>query len=217
MDIVSATLQAEAQVKPAALGFAFAAGVFTCIGPCSAPRLIAIISLGSRRSWKDSAVTVLAYLLGLCAMYATWGFAASMLCRAVAFSTWTYAGLGVGLTVAGLLGLMRPDRCRPKTATAPPRQLGGIFLLGASMALTVSPCCAPIILGAATLASQSSVLWACAVLVVFALGHALPVVAAAAGGATVSGVLSNETARRAIQRITASLSFALGAYYAVLA
>lgn len=217
MDIVSATLQAEAQVKPASLGFAFAAGVFTCIGPCTAPRVIAIVSLASRRSWKDSAVTALAYLFGLCAMYATWGFAASMLWRAVAFSTWTYAALGVGLTGAGLLGLMRPDRCRPKIAEAPPRQLSGIFLLGASMALTGSPCCTPIILGAANLASQSSMLWASAVLVVFALGHALPVLAAAVGGATVSGVLSNETARRAVRRITASLSLALGAYYAVLA
>lgn len=218
MDVVSATLQAEAQREPVALSLAFAAGVLTSVGPCVAPRLIAVLSLGARRSRTASMLAATAFVFGLCAAYAAWGVATGWVWRAVGFSTLTYALLAVALSVAGARRLLYSEEChRHGPAEIPAPQLGAAFLLGVSMALTLSPCCTPIIVGTATYVSQSGALWTSAVLVAFALGHAMPVIVAAAGGAGIARALSSDTARYAVRTIGGSLFLALGAYYAVLA
>ncbi len=89
------------------------------------------------------------------------------------------------------LGARRRDigakRRRGVPAHGTTRGLSGAFLLGASSALVVSPCCAPVIAGIAGLTIAGTRAGDGIVLVAaFSLGHALPLFAAAAVGRTCS-------------------------------
>lgn len=217
IDIISATFHAEAQAQPSAIAFGFAAGAVTSFGPCVAPRLIAVASLTAKRSFFESSAIGVTYIAGLCTAYAAWAVAASLLWKAFAFSMVTYLLLAAGLFGAGVWTLLRPGSCTQHAHNLPRRHLAAVFLLGASMALTLSPCCTPLILGAATYGATTGMVWAVFVLVAFALGHAVPIVATMLCGNTFARVLVTVNARDAARTVSASLLMGIGAYYAVLA
>lgn len=219
-DPVSQGLAAAAARSAYAAPLAFLAGAVTSVGPCVAPRFIAIAGMTAGapriRVWS----LVAAFVAGLTATYAAFGAVSSLLARATAFSTYTYVLVAVALALSGVITLWRDgDRCDHRHEDPERRYTrGGAFLLGASFALVVSPCCTPLVAGILTYTSQAGTpLYGSALLACFALGHALPVLGVASGMSSVSSALGRFSVRQASSVVSATLMLGLAAYYAILA
>ncbi len=222
MDAVSAGLQAVTVHSPLAYPLVFAAGVVTSIGPCAAPRYVALAALVnvSRRPGR----VVAAFVIGLVGAYVALGAAAGALGVLWSASRFVYVALAVLLGIAGCAMLLRGDASAHVHAHTPDDEgcgragLGGTFLLGASSAFVVSPCCTPIVAGIAGLTIAGGHTGAgMALLATFACGHALPIVAAGALGARVARSVRQLAASHAPAIVTGTLMLALAAYYGTLA
>lgn len=227
IDAVSAGLHAVATRSPVAFPLVFAAGAATSVGPCAAPRYVALAALvnASRRPWR----IVAAFAAGLVGAYVVLGAAAGALGALWSASRLVYAALAIALSVAGIATLLRggggshvheasaADDAGTGT-NAGRASLGGTFLLGASSAFVVSPCCTPIVAGIAGLTTASGHTGTgVALLATFACGHALPVVSAGALGTRVARALRHLAASHAPAVVSGTLMLALAAYYGVLA
>jgi cytochrome c biogenesis protein CcdA len=197
-----------------ALGAALGAGVVTSIGPCAAPRAIAVAALAQRssRPWLTAAI----FVVGTIAGYVAIGFGSGLLASARRWSGAIDTLLAVALATAGIATLLRDpsDRCTHRTS--PPG--GRVACLGAASALVVSPCCTPIlaaIAGSAALVARPAD--TALLLAAFAAGHVLPLGALAALGLQTTrwGPLRN--ARYADAVISGSLMVALACFYGILA
>jgi cytochrome c-type biogenesis protein len=222
IDAVSAGLHAVATRSPLAYPLVFAAGVVTSIGPCAAPRYVALAALvsASRRPGRVLA----AFVTGIVGTYVVLGVAAGALGLLWSASAFVYAALAVVLAGAGIVTLLRGDRAsHAHDDDAPFHQgaragLGGTFLLGASSAFVVSPCCTPIVAGIAGVTSASGHIGAgVALLATFACGHVVPLVSAGALGSRVAHLLRHVAASNAPAVVAGTLLLALAAYYGVLA
>jgi thiol:disulfide interchange protein DsbD len=221
IDAVSAGLHAVATRSPFAYPLVFAAGTVTSIGPCAAPRYVALAALVSA-SCRPGRV-IAAFVAGIAGAYVVLGIAAGALVALWSASAFVYAALAVVLAGAGIATLVRGDAA-PHVHDAPVRHpgagagLGGTFLLGASSAFVVSPCCTPIVAGIAGLTTASGHTGTgVALLAAFACGHALPLVSAGALGTRVARVLRHAAASHAPAVVAGTLMLALAAYYGVLA
>jgi thiol:disulfide interchange protein DsbD len=222
IDAVSAGLHAVATHSPAAYPLVFAAGAVTSIGPCAAPRYVALAALmnTSRRPWRIAA----SFAAGLVGAYVALGAAAGALGMLWSLSRFVYIALAVGLAVAGIVTLLRGggrahthagSRADHAGARA---SLGGTFLLGASSAFVVSPCCTPVVAGIAGLTTAGGHTGTgMALLASFACGHALPITAAGALGTRVARCMRHLAASHAPAVVTGTLMLALAAYYGTLA
>jgi len=222
IDAVSAGLHAVATRSPLAYPLVFAAGAVTSIGPCAAPRYVALAALvnASRRPSR----IVAAFVAGLVGAYVVLGVAAGALGALWSASRVVYAALAVVLAVAGVATLLRGDGASHEHESAHTHaagaraSLGGTFLLGASSAFVVSPCCTPIVAGIAGLTTASGHTGVgVALMAAFACGHALPVVSAGALGTRVSRGLRRVALTHASAIVSGTLMLALAAYYGVLA
>jgi cytochrome c biogenesis protein CcdA len=217
IDPLGQVLQAVALRSPLACPLAFAAGLATSVGPCVAPRYVAVAALANaaRRPWR----VVAGFVAGLVGAYVALGLAAGALGRLWSTSSAIYLGLAAALAAGGLVTLLRDSHAHaPAQARRVPVSLGGTLLLGASSALVVSPCCTPALAGIAGLTTLSGRTGeGLALLVAFALGHALPLLGAAALGARAAALLERVSASGAPAVVAASLMLALAAYYGVLA
>jgi cytochrome c biogenesis protein CcdA len=222
IDAVNAALHAVSTRSPLAYPLVFAAGAVTSIGPCAAPRYVALAAVvnASRRPWRANA----AFVAGLAGAYVVLGAAAGALGALWSASRFVYVAMALGLAVAGIATLVRgagaPRAHAHEDAAAcgGRASAGGTFLLGASSALVVSPCCTPIVAGIAGLTTAGGHAGAgSALLAAFACGHALPVVSAGALGARVAGALRHLAASHAPAVVAGTLMLALAAYYGVLA
>jgi thiol:disulfide interchange protein DsbD len=223
IDAVSAGLHAVATRSPLAYPLVFAAGAVTSIGPCAAPRYIALAALvnASRRPAR----IVPAFVAGLIGAYIALGVAAGALGALWSASRLVYAALAVLLAVAGIATLLRGGRDRshvhgnvPAAHAGARTSLGGTFLLGASSAFVVSPCCTPIVAGIAGLTTASGHAGVgVALLTAFACGHALPIVSAGAIGTRIASAFQPLAASHASAVVGGTLMLALAAYYGVLA
>lgn len=151
----------------------FLAGVTASAGPCLAPRFVAAAGCAALDP-KHAGRIVAAYLAGLIFGYAGLGYAIGLLANLVQLSPWTHALLAASFTLAAIAGLMRADaaQCAPHAQHG--TSLGAIFLIGASSAFVLSPCCTPFVsaigaYGAATGTPTSTAL----LLSIYALGHGL--------------------------------------------
>ena len=221
IDAVSAGLHAVATRSPLAYPLVFAAGAVTSIGPCAAPRYVALAALvnASRRPLH----IIAAFVAGLVGAYVVLGAAAGALGALWSASRLIYAALAVVLAVTGIATLLRGgaphahDGAQAHHADAR-ASLGGTFLLGASSAFVVSPCCTPVVAGIAGLTTASGHTGAgVALMSAFACGHALPLVTAGALGSRVARGLRLLAASHASAVIAGALMLALAAYYGVLA
>lgn len=219
IDALGAGLDAVALRSPLAYPLVFAAGAVTSVGPCAAPRYVAVAALvnASRRPWR----IVGAFVAGLVGAYVVLGAVAGALGTVWAASGFVYAALAITLGIAGLWTLARGgavDAHDCARGTSARTSLGGTFLLGAASAFVVSPCCTPFAAGIAglTIAGGHAV-DGVALLAVFACGHALPVVAAGLVGSRIGGVLRHVAASQAPPVVAGSLLLALAAYYGTLA
>ncbi|GAC1416181.1 MAG: hypothetical protein NVSMB5_06190 [Candidatus Velthaea sp.] len=218
IDPVNASLAALTSNSPLGVLFVFVGGIVSSIGPCVAPRYIAIAAIanGPRRT-RD----MVAFIAGLIAAYVTFGYVAGML-----GALWSYSGLIDLLLAAGLFvgGIATIVRAHPRTHACLPRHArlssvgGGPFLLGAASALVVSPCCTPVV--ASVVATSTAIgrpLEGAILLAAFGLGHALPLVFAGFVSSRAAGLLAGLKTSQASGIISGSLMIALGSYYGLLA
>ena len=197
----------------------FLAGAVSSVGPCVAPRFIAVAGLSSGKTRRQTIWLVLAFVGGLTITYAAFGAIGSLLGSAVQFSTVTYIAVAVALAIGGLFTLWRDEEtCIHEHGRLRGDTAGGAMLLGSSFALVVSPCCTPLMLGIlAYTTSSGSAAYGSAMLACFALGHALPIIGVAFGSSAITTALQRYGVRQAASVVSATLMLALSAYYAVLA
>lgn len=195
------------------------AGAVTSVGPCVAPRFIAVAGLAAGKSRRQALVLVLGFVAGLVAAYAAFGAVSSLLVRATQLSTWVYIIVAAALATGGVVTLWRgQNRCAHMHSRARENGAGGALLLGASFAFVVSPCCTPLVLAIVAYTSAAgnpaygSVMLGC-----FALGHALPILGVGLGMNGVTSALQRYGVRQAAGVVSATLMLGLAAYYAVLA
>jgi cytochrome c-type biogenesis protein len=224
IDPVATAAAAVAAHSPGALAAVFCAGAVTSIGPCIAPRYVAVAALtnGSRRA----AHATLAFIAGLIGGYLTLGFGVGELGSLWSMSSTVYTLLALALGAGGIAGLIRAvphevhtcTTCEPAEVGVADRSLGAIFLLGAASVLVISPCCTPIV---ATIVATSTAigqpLLGMLLLGAFACGHALPLLFAGSMSSGVRRIVGHARLGQAPAIVGAVLMLALGIYYGMLA
>ncbi|MBV9407553.1 MAG: hypothetical protein JO164_01935 [Candidatus Eremiobacteraeota bacterium] len=214
-DAIGDALRAAAAGSPSAYPLAFAAGLATSIGPCVAPRYVAVAALA--QASRNPARVVVAFVAGTALTYVALASLAAAIGTLWSASHLLYAGFAVLLAVAGAVSLVRADGKRVCARHA--HGAGGApFLLGASSALVVSPCCTPVVAALAGLTALSGHAAAAAMLsVAFAFGHGLPLIAAGMLGGKLAPLFARAAAAQAPAIVSGALLLALAAYYGVLA
>jgi cytochrome c-type biogenesis protein len=200
---------------------AFAAGVLSSIGPCIAPRLLALAAVvtNARRPLRLTA----AFVTGLVAAYASFGLVGSLLGEVRALQTAIYALVACAAFVGGVRQLVvvgahaHEHACDAHAPHGTTPSLGGAALLGASFAFVVSPCCTPLVVALVAYAGNvGSPSAAAALLAAFALGHALPLFAVAFGGARIGRIVGRVANAQAVAVVSGALLIGLGAYYGLM-
>ncbi len=213
IDPVAATLGALAHADPAGLPLAFAAGAVTSIGPCVAPRYVAVAALvgGTQRRGRSVALFVAGLLVGYTALGFGIGLVESLLAHAAA----VYFALSAGLLAFGCAQLLAPPHAAQHRH---PLRTSGVFTLGASSALIVSPCCTPVVAAVAALgASGGRPMTSALFLLAFALGHALPLLGLGATGSFVVTRFAGGAGGSIAATVSGTLLIGLGVYYGLLA
>jgi cytochrome c biogenesis protein CcdA len=218
IDLLGEALTAVARRSAIAYPLVFAAGVSTSVGPCVAPRYVAVTALASA-SRRPTAIAG-AFLGGVVGAYVVLGLALSAIGTLWSSSRFVYAALATALAVGGIATLVRDERRCEHPAVAKDHHAsgGGAFLLGASSAFVVSPCCTPIvaaIAGFTTLGGRT--VEGVALLAAFACGHAAPLLALGAFGRGLAGLVRHATLGAAPRVVGATLMLALAVYYGALA
>jgi cytochrome c biogenesis protein CcdA len=194
---------------------AASAGAVSSFGPCVAPRLIAVGALSAQSSGLQRWTRIGAFVAGLCAVYVAMGVAAGALGRLMDLSPMLYAAVAAAAAISGILVIVKAQAKHVCARDTPALPHGLGFFGGAACATITSPCCGGVaalsVAGAGAAGSSSALL-----LGAFALGHALPLFAFAAG----SGRVRQWCLRggsQPLEIVSGALMIALGAYYAVLA
>ena len=190
---------------------AFAAGVITAVTPCILPVLPIVLAGGSsgtkRRPYAIAAGLVTTFTAFLLAGAWLWGL--------IGISEKHQLKIGAGLLLVLALILIvprlgelveRPFRFLTRRRAG---DLGGGFLLGASLGLVFVPCGGPV-LAALTANAATNVVggWAVAVAVSYAIGAALPMLAIARGSRRLT---SNLRAHARTIQIAGGVLMAFGA------
>ncbi len=200
------------------MALAFAAGVAGSIGPCVAPRYLALAGLAGGAAASARVRAAGSFIAGVLSGSVAIVAAGSLLIGAFNRSAQLYALLSVAFAAYGIWSLLHRDArpCHePRERAA---SLGGTFLVGATSALLPSPCCSPVLLGLAALSAGSSdILHVVALAAAFSFGHVLPLAAASLTLAPLLATCTGNRARGAVRTVGAGLCVALGALYAILA
>lgn len=192
------------------------AGLATSVGPCIAPRYVALASVlnGPRR-----AVGAVSFIAGLVTVYTALGFGVGLFGSVLRHAAALDAVLAVALVVGGVVTLVRGPQCHHDSHEndRPFPRSSGIFCLGAASALVISPCCTPVVAAVATFPSLDPSPWTRATLLAaFAVGHAAPLVLLGFAGTIAGRTLQRLNASPAPVVISGTLMLALGAYYGAL-
>lgn len=209
--IADAAVGAVAGGSPWAPIVAVACGIATAVGPCAAPRIVALSALTARGARRGKVVCAATFVVGLCICYATAGYLAASGGRPPLASPLAYDLTAFGLCVAGAYALL-VDRCAAKASSS------ASFAVGALCASAASPCCtaliAPIAVAAAATGrpAQAALLMAC-----YSLGHVMPAAAAAAWARLQKTSTVPSVYLAALRTVAAAVTLATGLYCAVLA
>jgi cytochrome c-type biogenesis protein len=216
IDVVASGLQAVAVRSPLAYPLVFAAGALTGVGPCAAPRCVAVAALANAA--KRPRCAIAAFVIGLVGANVALGLAGGALGNLLAASGMLYVALALVLGVTGMLVLWRGDATHRHDVRVRGGSLGGAFLLGVSGAFVVAPCCTPVLASIAGLTTGGGPsVGAALLLAAFGLGHASPVVGAGALGTRVARLLRRASASHAPAIVSGGLMLALAGYYGALA
>ena len=218
IDPVALSIDAIARADAGRLPLVALAGAVTSLGPCVAPRYVAIAALlGDRRR----ALTIAAFVAGMVTAYTALGFGAGLLAQVSGHASALYVVLAVALAAGGIITLCRGSSCdhphHTIHASAEPHRLSGVFTLGAASALVISPCCTPICLAAVVgMSVDANPTTRAELLAAFALGHAAPLFAVGTLGSLCARTLHTWNASAAPAVVSGALMIALGAYYGLL-
>jgi len=195
---------------------AFGAGLAASIGPCVAPRYLALAALVTDADGRTRWARVAAFVSGLLLCYVALATAASLIGELVALSQAVYIGLAASFLVFGLRSIVVRAHHLPNTRhhCSP----GAAALTGGALGLVVSPCCTPTVAALAGVASLSgSPLASMALALAFAAGHVAPLALAGLGLRWIPRVTLNASLQRASSAISGGLSIAVACYYGLLA
>lgn len=196
---------------------AFAAGLFTAAGPCVAPRFAAVAGLTSGKSTGEAMKLGVTFCAGLLLGYASFAAAAWVFQSALQYSHLLYSAIACAFAAAALRPFVL-RKCSHENPAQPAVSAGSALLLGVSLALVVSPCCAPAILAlTAYAAADGNAAHAALLLACYATGHALPLLAFAGAAQKCASVFAALATARATGLVTSGVLLALAGYYAVLA
>lgn len=218
LDPTTAGLRALEAQSPAAIALVFAAGCLSSIGPCTAPRMIALSALTLDVTARAAQRRTVSFIVGLACAYACFGVFAALVARLALISSYIYLVVAIALAAGGIRTLYsaHPSSCR-HAKNASSNALGSSFFLGASFAFVLSPCCTPLVMGILTFVSATGdVLYAAALLAVFAIGHAAPLIAASTGVRALQPLFSRFAFQSGMSLISAALMLALAGYYLCL-
>jgi thiol:disulfide interchange protein DsbD len=216
IDPIAISVDAVAHGNIARLPLVVLAGAITSVGPCVAPRYIALAGVlsGPRR-----AATIGLFVAGMLLSYAALGFGAGVLQLLAGYAAAIYLALAIVLGGAGIATLIREPRCEHACGehAGHARRASAVFTLGAASALVVSPCCTPVVAAVIGLSAfDASPLSRALLLGAFALGHAAPLFFLGAGGSLITARLRRWSAGPAPAVISGTLMLALGLYYGLL-
>jgi cytochrome c biogenesis protein CcdA len=212
-DIAGEALRLLSARSPLAIPALFGAGAVTSIGPCVAPRYVALTALAQRsgRPWQTAAI----FALGVVGAYVALGTASGLLSAVRGWSSAIDVALAGALAAGGCMTLLRDDAGGHMHHARATASAGGTCLVGACSALVASPCCTPLVAAIGMLSMFDGRPLETALLVAaFAGGHALPLVAAVVLGRCPTARIGSGAASRAI---AGTLMIALGTFYGLLA
>jgi cytochrome c biogenesis protein CcdA/thiol-disulfide isomerase/thioredoxin len=196
------------------LGIAFVAGVITALSPCVLPVLPIVLAGGATGSGRRP----FAIIAGLVASFTTFTLAATALLDALGLPQDLLRNIAIALLFVLAATLLVPRIGlvleRPFAFLSRRRggDLGGGFLLGASLGLVFVPCAGPVLATITVLAAQRKIGFDAVVLTLFyALGAGLVLLAIAIGGQRVAKRLRarGETLRRVAGVVLAASAVAI--------
>ncbi len=193
------------------IGIAFAAGVITAISPCVFPVVPIIFaggaSGGRRRPYAIIAGLVTTFVLSL--LFVTW------LLRQLNLPEDILRDVAIGLLFLVAATLIVPQLgdllAKPlyRLTSRPAGDLGGGFLLGASLGLVFVPCGGPVLAYITTQTASLDLSWKrVALAIAYALGAAVPLLAFAIFGRRAAGPMRRLGTRRARAALGAMMAIA---------
>lgn len=200
----------------APIATAFLAGLATSIGPCVAPRYLALAALVANMSGRRRWLRVACFMAGLLLCYAMVAVTMSSVGAIVTLSRFFYLALAVCFLAHGLQALIVPQSCkRARSGSAPS---GSALIAGGALGLVFSPCCTPVVGLMATVAAASGSLFMALVAVfAFGLGHVAPLATVGAGLEVGERFAFRREFHGAMDTIGGGLSLAVACYYGILA
>jgi cytochrome c biogenesis protein CcdA len=211
-----------------ALGAVFVGGLLTASNPCvlaMVPLMMSYVA-GDRsqgHSLARSFLLSLTFVTGLAVTFTALGMIAALAGRMYGevSGTWNWivavVSLLMGLHLMGVLTVPIPSlggRLAPKV-----RGLLGAFLLGLLFGVVSAPCAAPILIVLLTYlaGSGSSVAWGAMLLLTYALGHSVLILAAGTSIGAARALLENKNATHLLGRLRQVAGAAIvlvGVYFA---
>jgi cytochrome c-type biogenesis protein len=200
----------------ALLATAFLAGLATSVGPCVAPRYLALAALAANTSGRRRWLRVACFMVGLLLCYTMVAVTASLVGAVIALSRFIYIGLAMYFLAHGLRAIMLPQSCKgPRSAGS--RSVSAL-IAGGALGLVFSPCCTPVIGLMGTVAvSSGSIFTTLLAVLAFALGHLAPLATVGIGLDVGECFAFRRALQGAMDTIGGGLSLALVCYYGILA
>lgn len=194
---------------------AFAAGLTTSVGPCVAPRYLALTAIVSNSSGSGRWTRIALFVAGLLTCYALLATTASLIGAVASFSRIIYFTLAAGFMIFGARALV-VHKTGGHTHVRPSD--GAAVLSGGVLGLVLSPCCTPVIAMIASVGISSGT-FATSLLsaLAFFVGHVAPLATIGLGVGTARRLVPGRALNAAAATVSAGLSLALAAYYGLLA
>lgn len=217
MDLYAQSVGAISGRSVYAPALVFAMGVASSVGPCVAPRFLALAACVTGN--KNVTRTVTSFIGGLVAAYILFGLTISLISNLQLLASSIYVIVAAALVLGGIYTLWHArsnDLCdHPAGPTVLTWWRTALF--GASFAFVVSPCCTPFVIAILVLTARvGSPVFGMVLLGFFALGHAVPLVAYGLAGGRLNAMLSRFRLDQAAAIASGTLMLALGSYYVVL-
>jgi len=209
---------ASLQFDPASLSFAFTAGVFTFLSPCSFSLLPAYILyyLGRDSSWHDTAWKGFVSTLGILSVFIVLGLISAHLGILLSSVSFTQVSglIFMAMGIVTLLDLRLPIRALRVT---PPKRtdLLGLYLFGIAYGMASTGCSLAMFLSVVAYAlSTESFLNGFLSIISYSLGIAIPLLLMAFLGADISAFASKRSApiRPWLHRIGGLALMVIGTY-----
>jgi cytochrome c-type biogenesis protein len=199
-----------------AVAAAFTAGLSTSVGPCVAPRYLALTAIVARTRGRERWVRIGYFVAGLLACYALLATTASLISGVTALSRIVYVLLALGFLGFGLHALTVHSACSHGIPAQP--SSGATLLGGSALGLVLSPCCTPVVAMMASMSiSSGSYAMALTGALAFAAGHVAPLVTIGLGLGVAERFAPIRALSDAATTVSGGLSIALAAYYGLLA